>query len=475
MSERFDAVIVGSGPNGLAAAITLARAGRSVCVLEAKETIGGGARSGELTLPGFTHDICSAVHPMGVSSPFFSALPLDEFGLEWVHPTVPLAHPLDDGSAGVLYRDFDAIVHDFGKDGATYRSMVEPLSNHWNAIAAEILQPMVHVPRSPLLMARLGLLALRSASGLASSKFDDAPYRALFAGLAGHAILPLDKWMTASFGLVLAMTAHAAGWPFAKGGSQAIPDAMAAYLRSLGGEIRTGTPVRTLRDLPRCRAVFFDVAPRKLVDICGPRLHGRYRRQLLGYRPGEAVFKVDYALSGPVPWSAPACHDAGTVHLGGTLEEIVAAEHEVANDRIPDRPLVLVAQQSQFDPTRAPAGQHTFWAYCHVPYGSTVDMTERIERQVERFAPGFRDVIMARSAMFPSDIGAHNENMEGGDIAGGSNGGLQLFFRPGFRLRPYSTPLKGVYICSASTPPGGGVHGMCGYHAARAALRRELR
>lgn len=475
MSERFDAVVIGAGPNGLAAAITIARAGRSVCVLESKETVGGGTRSAEVTLPGFVHDICSAVHPMGVSSPFFAALPLKEFGLEWVHPTTPLAHPLEDGRAGVLYREFDRMEEAFGDDGRTYRRMLEPLAKKWPDVASEVLQPILHVPRHPLLMARLGLLALRSAAGLANSKFEGDELRALFAGLAGHAILPLDKPLTASFGLVLAMTGHAAGWPFAKGGSQAIADAMAAYLVSLGGEIRTSNPVRTLKDLPRCKVALFDVTPGQLVDICGERLQGRYRRQLLGYRPGEAVFKVDYALDGPIPWTAPECHEAGTVHVGGKLEEIAASEHEVGQGHIPERPYVLVAQQSLFDSTRAPAGKHTFWAYCHVPYGSQVDMSERIEQQVERFAPGFRDLILARAKMAPGDIAEHNESMPGGDIAGGSNGGLQLFFRPGLRLNPYATPARGVYICSASTPPGGGVHGMGGYHAARAALSRELR
>jgi phytoene dehydrogenase-like protein len=363
---------------------------------------------------------------------------------------------------------------EFGEDGRSYARLVGPLAGRWNALSAEILQPVLHVPRHPFLMARFGLLSLRSAAGLARSRFQSDALRALFAGLSGHAILPLEKWLTASFGLVLSASAHAVGWPFARGGSQAIADAMLSYLRTLGGELVTSRPVRSFADLPRSRVVLFDVTPVQLLMICGDRLHGRYRRQLMGFRYGNGVFKLDYALSGPVPWTAEACRRAGTVHVGGALDEIVAAEDAVAHGRVPERPYVLAAQQSLFDETRAPAGQQTFWAYCHVPNGYDGDMTAAVEAQLERFAPGFRGIVLARSTMSAAGIGAHNESMPGGDIAGGSNGGLQLFFRPAARLNPYATPVRGVYLCSSSTPPGSGVHGMGGHLAALSALKREL-
>lgn len=468
--ERYDAAIIGSGPNGLAAAVTLARAGKSVVVLEAKETIGGGSRSGEVTLPGFVHDICSAVHPLAASSPFFRDLPLDQFGLEWVHPAIPLAHPLPGGEAAILMRSLADMARQ-GVDGAGYANMIRPFVEGWDDLSEEILQPIVHVPRSPLLLTRFGLRSLPSAKYLAE-RFETEPMRAMIAGLAGHAMLRLDKWLTASFGMVLAASAHAVGWPFAKGGSQSIVDALSAYLVSLGGEVRVSSPVRSMADIPPARVTLFDVGPRQLLDICGDKLSGRYRRQLMGYRRGEGVFKVDFALSGPVPWFAEACQQAGTVHVGGTLAEMLEAEHAVATGKIPERPYVLAAQQSRWDRTRAPAGKETFWAYCHVPYGSTEDMTDRIEERIEEFAPGFRDLIIGRRSMSPADFGDHNENMRGGDISGGSNGGLQLFFRPGLRLRPYHTPAKGIFLCSASTPPGGGVHGMAGYWAAKAALKQ---
>jgi phytoene dehydrogenase-like protein len=473
--KRYDAVVVGSGPNGLGAAVTIARAGRSVLVLEGGESIGGGMRSAELTLPGFVHDVCSAVHPLGASSPLFRRLPLAEHGLEWIQPTLPLAHPFDDGSAIALYRSIEATVAQFPEDAAAYRRLFGPLATHWDTLMCEILQPVVHIPRHPLLLTRFGVPSLRSASGLATSRFKDRRLQALFTGSAGHAILPLDKWLTASFGLVLNGAAHGAGWPVVRGGSQRLADALASYLRSLGGEIETHRTVRSLDELPPCRAVLFDIAPERLLEIAGHRIAGRYRKQIMGYRQGEAVFKVDYALSEPIPWTAPECHEAGTVHLGGHVDEMVASEDSVAHGQAADAPLVLVGQQSLFDSSRAPEGQHTLWAYCHVPRGSSVDMSEAIERQIERFAPGFRDTILARSSMDPAQAERHNPNLVGGDITGGSNGGLQLFFRPGFSLHPYNTPAEGVYLCSASTPPAGGVHGMCGYWAARAALKRELR
>lgn len=471
----YDAVVVGSGPNGLAAAITIARAGRSVCVLEAAETAGGGMRTAELTLPGFHHDICSAVHPLGVGSPFFRRLPLSQHGLEWVHAKAPLAHPLDDAPAAVLHGSLEAMAREYPRDARAYGALMAPLVERWDALASESLRPILHLPRHPLLLARFGLPSLLSAERLARWKFQEPRLRALFAGLAAHAILPLDARFTASFGVVLAAVAHACGWPVAKGGSGAIAAALLSYLRSLGGEVRTGSPVRSLADLPPHRVVLFDVGPEQLLEICGHAISGRYRRQLVAFKRGEAVFKVDYALSAPVPWRDPALRDAGTVHLGGHLEEIVAAEGLVGSGRIPERPMVLTAQPSVADPGRAPEGKHTFWAYCHLPRGSNVDMTSAIEAQVERFAPGFRDVVLARATWSPHDLEAHNANLRGGDITGGSNGGWQLFFRPAVRLNPYATPMEGVYICSASTPPGGGVHGMSGYWAARSALRRHLR
>jgi phytoene dehydrogenase-like protein len=470
----WDAVVVGSGPNGLAAAITIARAGRRVLVLEAKSSPGGGSRTAELTLPGFRHDVCSAIHPLGAASPFFRSLRLERFGLEWLHPEVLLAHPLEGGRAGVMYTSLEETAAALGPDGDAYRRLLGPLVRKWPALLPSILGPVLRVPRHPLAMARFGLAALQPATWLIR-RFETDEARGLFAGQAAHAMVPLDSFQTSSFGLVLAASAHSAGWPVAKGGSQAIVDALAACLRSLGGEIECDRPVRTLEDLPPARAYLFDVTPRQLLHIAGSRLGGIYRRQLEGYRYGPGVFKLDYALSGPMPWTNPEARRAGTVHVGGTVEEMAEAEHEVGRGYHPEHPLVLVAQQSVADPSRAPAGQHTLWAYCHVPNGSTFDMTGRIERQIDRFAPGWRDLILARATMGTGDYERYNPNDIGGDIGGGASDGLQLLFRPVPRLNPYRTSLPGVYLCSSSTPPGGGVHGMCGYRAARAALGKELR
>lgn len=472
---KYDAVVVGSGPNGLAAAITIARAGRSVLVLEGVERAGGGMRTEELTLPGFQHDVCSAVHPLGASSPLFRRLPLAKFGVEWLHSPAAMAHPFDDAPAALLYRSIEETAAQFpGEDARRYRRLFEPLADHWNQLMWEVLQPIVHVPRHPLLLARFGLPSLLSAARLAG-RFEDQRLRAMLTGSAGHAILPLDAWLTASFGILLTGAAHGAGWPVVRGGTQRLADGLVAYLRSLGGEVQLGRPVQSLDDLPEHRVALFDVSPEALLKICGGALSGRYRRRLIGYRRGEAVFKLDYALSGPMPWKDPACSQAATVHLGGEFEDMVTSERDVGAGELAERPLVLVAQPSAFDPDRAPEGQHVLWAYCHLPRGSNADRTEAIERQLERFAPGFRDLVLARSAMTPDDLEAHNPNLVDGDITGGSNGGLQLFFRPGVTLWPYNTPAHGVYLCSASTPPGGGVHGMCGYWAARAALHKELR
>jgi phytoene dehydrogenase-like protein len=468
--SEYDAVVVGSGPNGLAAAIELARAGRSVLVREAAESVGGGLRSGELTRPGFVHDLCSAIHPMAAASPFFRTLPLSEHGLEWIEPQAPLAHPLESGEAAVLLRSVDETADELGTDAERYRGLFGPLVASWAQLEPALLGPLVRVPRHPLALTRFGLSALQPAASFARRRFRDEPARALFAGLAAHSILSLESVGSASFGLVLGTTGHAVGWPLPRGGSQRIADALASYLRSLGGEIQTDAPVESLDELS-APTVLCDVTPRQLLRLAGDRLPPRYRRGLERFRYGPGVFKLDWALSAPIPWSAPACAEAGTVHLGGTLEEITASERAPARGETSGRPFVLLAQPTVFDPSRAPEGQHTAWAYCHVPHGAVVDMTEAIERQIERFAPGFQERVLARCASAPADLERRNPNLVGGDIGGGSNELRQLVARPVLRAVPYTTPLEGLYLCSSSTPPGGGVHGMCGYLAARAALR----
>jgi phytoene dehydrogenase-like protein len=465
--------VVGAGPNGLAAAVMLARAGRSVLVVEAGHTVGGGARSAALTLPGFVHDVCSAIHPLAVASPFFrgEGEHLAALGLEMIHPPAPLAHPLDDGSAVMLERSVEETAAGLGPDAASYRRLMDPLTRDAGHLFSDLLGPL-RPPRHPVAAARFGLRGVRSARGLVDGWFQGDRARALFAGLAAHAIMPLDQPPTAAIGLMLGVAAHAVGWPLPRGGSQRISDALTARLGSLGGEVVTGWKVETLGELPRARAYLFDVAPRDLARIATSRLPEGYRRKLLDYRHGPGVFKLDWALDGPIPWTSPECPRAGTLHLGGTFEEIAAAERAVWDGLHPDRPFVLVAQQSLFDPTRAPEGKHTGWAYCHVPAGSAEDMTDRIEAQVERFAPGFRDRVLARSAWTTADFERYNSNDVRGDIAGGVADLRQLFTRPFARLDPYSTPARDIYLCSASTPPGAGVHGMCGFWAARSALRR---
>jgi phytoene dehydrogenase-like protein len=470
-ADEYDAVVVGSGPNGLSAAITLARAGRSVLVCEANATIGGGARSAELSLPGFVHDVCSAVHPLAAGSPFFETLPLQRFGLEWIQPDIQLAHPLDDGSTACLYKDVDLTAEQLGSDGAAYRRLMGPLARNWEKLAVEFLQPMLHVPRHPLALTHFGIPAICPATVLAKLLFRDEPARALFAGIAAHSFLPLEAPVSSAFALVLGLAGHSVGWPIPRRGSQQISNALANYLRELGGKIETNRRIEDVDQLPRSRAVLLDISVWEFLRLAGKKLRPIYRRRLERFRHGPGVFKIDYALNEPIPWKAEPCHRAGTIHLGGSMDEIAAAEREVSRGEIPERPFVLVAQQSLFDETRAPRGQHTLWAYCHVPFGCKIDASDRIESQIERFAPGFRDCILARHKMGPVDLGKSNSNLVGGDINGGAANLMQLIARPIFSPKPYRTSLRGAYLCSASTPPGGGVHGMCGYHAAELALR----
>lgn len=467
--SSYDAIIAGSGPNGLAAAITLARQGWRVLLLEAKPTIGGGMRTAELTLPGFHHDICSAIHPLGMGSPFFKSVPLSDYGLEWIQPELPLAHPFDDGTAVALHQSLDETVGQLGVDGAAYRRLFAPLVANWDKIAHEFLGPL-RLPRHPIAMTQFGLRALWPTTTLARALFRQKPARALFAGLAAHAIMPLEWPLTAAFGLMLGTLAHRVGWPLPQGGSQAIANALAAYLGDLGGEIVTNHEVKSLADLPPARAVLLDVTPRQLLTIAGDTLPPGYRRQLQRYQYGPGVFKVDWALSDPIPWRAEACRRAGTVHLGPTMQDMALSERLVWQGKVAERPYTLVTQQSLFDDTRAPTGQHTGWAYCHVPHGSTLDMTAVIESHIERFAPGFRGTILARHTMTTYDFQQYNPNYIGGDINGGVQNWRQLFTRPVPRLNPYTTPLPGVFLCSAATPPGGGVHGMGGYHAAQTVI-----
>lgn len=467
---EFDAVVVGSGPNGLAAAIVLALAGRSVLVLEAKDTIGGGARTEELTLPGFLHDVCSAIHPMALVSPFFQTLPLAEHGLVWRESPYAIAHPLDDGTAAILELSLEKTAARLGVDGDAYQRLMAPFAANAADLFDEILRPIRLLPRHPSVLTRFGLTGIRSALSV-SKRFRSDAARALFGGCAAHSFLPLDAAGSASFGLVLAVAGHALGWPCARGGSVSIINALSGYLRALGGTIRTSTPVRSMNDIPASRAVLFDVTPRQLADIAGDALPAPYVKRLRRFRYGPGVFKVDWALDGPIPWRAEECGKSATVHVGGTIEEIANHEAAIWKGRNNGKPFVLVAQQSLFDDTRAPAGKHTGWAYCHVPHGSMDDMTDVIEAQIERFAPGFRDRILARHVRNSTQYEAYNANMIGGDIAGGANNLMQVLARPFLQRDPYSTPNKRLYLASSSTPPGGGVHGMCGYWAAQSALR----
>lgn len=466
----LDAIVIGSGPNGLAAAIVLARAGYSVRVYEGQPTIGGGMRSAELTRPGFVHDVASTVHALVAISPFFKTLPLADFGLEFAFPSAPFAHPLDDGSAVVVERSIEATAAALdGKDGRAYRKLIEPFVETSEQLMDALLGPFSL--RHPIMMAKFGRFAGRSASSLARHKFESERTRAMFAGVAAHSMVPLDKLATSGYALGLILAAHSVGWPVARGGAQQTSNTLAAYLRSLGGEIVTGVPIESLDALPKSRVVLCDVTPRQLIRMAGDRMRGLYKWRLSRFRYGPGVFKMDWALNAPVPWRAAECARSGTLHLGGSFADVAESERDAWEGRVSDRPYVLVVQPSLFDATRAPAGMHTLWAYCHVPNGSTFDMRERIEAQIERFAPGFHECIVERSITTPADLERSNANLVGGDIAGGAADAAQLYSRPIAALHPYRTSIDGVFLCSSSTPPGVGVHGMCGFHAAQDALR----
>ena len=469
VSERR-AVVIGGGPNGLAAAIVLAQAGQLVEVFEAQPQPGGGARTLPLTLPGFMHDFGSAVHPMAVASPFFSSLPLQRYGLEWIQPSAPVAHPLDDGTAVILERDLGEAERALGEDGKQWRRLFGPFAERWSELAPQILRPVSLLPRSPFLLARLGLLGFPSAISLANSWFKNTRTRAVWAGLAAHSVLALDEPLTAAFGIIFAATAHAVGWPMPRGGAQAITNALCEHLTRLGGKVHTSSPVEKITSLGEFDLALCDVTPRQLVHIAGERLSPAYRRKLERYRYGPGVFKVDYALSGPIPWKAAECARSVTVHLGGTLEEVARSEDAMRHGHHAERPFVLLAQPTLFDPSRAPEGKHIAWAYCHVPHGSDFDMLPRLEAQIERFAPGFRDCILDRRVFSPAALEAMDANLIGGDIGGGLVNLPQFIFRP--TMSHYATSNRNIYLCSSSTPPGGGVHGMCGYNAAKVALKR---
>ena len=467
--KEFDAVIVGSGPNGLAAAITLQKAGLSVLLVEAKDTIGGGLRTKELTLPGFRHDVCSAIHPLAAGSPFFQQLPLHEHGLEYVYPGVSAAHPFDNGSAAALTRSIGETAQSLGKDEKSYLGLIKPLMKDWPALAPDVLGPL-QFPNHPVALAKFGLNAITSAEYLAK-RFTTKEAKGLWAGMAAHSIQPFSNIASSAIGLVLLATGHVRGWPVPKGGSQSIADALAAYFVSLGGKIETNFLVQSLDQLPTSDAILFDVTPKQILKIAGQKFSSIYKWQLNRYRYGMGVFKIDWALNGAIPFTANECRKAGTIHIGNTFAEIASSELQTSKGKISEKPFVLLAQQSLFDPSRAPQGKHTAWAYCHVPNGSRVDMTNAIEQQVERFAPGFKDQILAKHTMNTFQMQEYNPNYIGGDINGGVIDISQLYTRPAIKLSPYRTTARGIYICSSSTPPGGGVHGMCGYHAAKRALK----
>lgn len=468
--HEFDAVVIGSGPNGLAAAITMQREGLSVLLIEGKETIGGGLRTAELTLPGFKHDVCSAIHPLAVGSPFFNSLPLKQYGLEYIYSPYAAVHPLDDGTAAILHSSLAQTAAGFGVDQKAYMNLMQPLLTSWPDILPDILAPL-QIPRHPVKLGQFGLKAIQSAQHVAKRYFKTEQAKAMWAGMAAHGMMPLNKPVTAAIALVLLLAGHSKGWPMPKGGSQKIADALAAHFMALGGKIETGSMITSLSQLPLSKAVLFDTGPKQLLQIAGHSLSSIYKWQLRRHKYGMGVFKVDWALAEPIPFIADACHKAATIHIGGTHAEVAASEQLAADGKVAGKPFVLLAQHSLFDKSRAPKGKHTAWGYCHVPGGSKVDMTNAIESQIERFAPGFRDRILARHVMDSAQMESYNPNYTGGDINGGLQNLAQLFTRPALRLSPYRTSAKGLYICSASTPPGGGVHGMCGYHAARRVLK----
>lgn len=465
---KYDAIVIGSGPNGLAAGITLQREGYRVLIIEGKDTIGGGLRTLPLTLPGFQHDVCSAVHPMAAGSPFFRTLPLQEFGLEFLYPEICAAHPLTDGNTGALYASMELTAKTLGEDEARYLKLFQPLVANWPKIENSLLGPL-QIPRHILPMIGFGLKALEPA-GYFARRFKSAAAKAFWAGMAAHSIMPLHQPATSAIGLVLMILAHIMGWPIPKGGSQSIANAMAAYFKSLGGEITTGFYVTKLSELPESKCVLFDTTPKQLLTIAGHKLSSIYKWQIKRYRHGPGVFKIDWALSGPVPFKDEACRKAGTIHLGNTMEEILHSESEIAKGRISGTPFILLSQPSVWDPTRAPEGKHALWGYCHVPHGSREDYTTLIENRIEQFAPGFRNLILSRHVMTAADMEEYNPNYPGGDINNGMQSLDQIFTRPALRLSPYKTSARGLFLCSSATPPGGGVHGMCGYHAARKAM-----
>ena len=473
-NQLYDAVIIGSGPNGLAAGIYLAERKLSVLIVEAAEEIGGGLRSAELTLPGFVHDVCSAIHPLTIVSPFFRNLPLKDFGLEFVQPAASVAHALDDGTAVLLKKSVAETAAGLGADGPSYEGLVKVLARNFDVLVPDLLAPLRFPRHNPFLMAGFGLRGFTSAKNLVNHYFKEERARALFAGNAAHSMIPLEDTPSAAYGLVLLLTGHAVGWGFPKGGANKIADALTAYFLSLGGKIETGHEVQNIDELPASRVILFNVTPRQIVRMAGHRLPDSYRRRLEKFEYGAGVFKMDFALSEPIPWKAKECFAAGTVHLGGTFEEVAASERAHTEGKITEKPFVLVAQNSLFDATRAPAGKHVGWAYCHIPHNSPIDMTDIIENQIERFAPGFRDCILAKATKTAPEMERWNANYVGGDINGGAGILSQLFTRPVAKFNPYAMPVKGFYICSSSTPPGGGVHGMCGYHAAKTAFEREF-
>lgn len=473
--SSYDAVVVGAGPNGLAAAVRLAQEKLSVLLVEANDTIGGGVRSAELTLPGFIHDVCSSVHPLAIGSPFFRKLPLEQFGLTWMHPEIPLAHPLDGNRAAALHRSIERTAQELGADGRAYERLMSPLVLHWENVAAEFLRPMLHLPRHPIQSGRFAVRGMRGAAALARSWFSNEGARALFGGLAAHSFLPLEKMPSAAFGLVLGMAGHAVGWPIPRGGSQKISNALGSLFKSLSGEIITGWRVANIHEIPKARVVLLDLTPRQLGPLLGDKMPPGYRRRLENFSYGPGVFKMDFALDGLIPWSAEACRRAGTVHVCGTLEEVARSERDACRGEHTEKPYVLLSQPGVFDPTRAPQGKQTVWAYCHVPHGSTFDMGPRIEAQIERFAPGFRDRILARHTDNCADLEKKNANLVGGSINGGATDLWHLLARPIIRPAPYRMPIPGYYICSSSTPPGGGVHGMCGFYAAETAIKDLLK